>query len=297
MPGKPARRRTAGTQSEAQAAADGPLARIVDRAFENPAMSGGLMVMAITAMAIMSNALFLQAGRHPEPLFTTRTAATERAPAKPAAAVPLPHTREQAPGALQAPAPKAVAAPPPKAAVAPPAPVPAPVDAQKTLVAAIQRELARLGIYTGAIDGVFGPRTKAAIATWQTADGIPATGEPTPELLAALRKPIASAAPAPAPVPAAVKQAATTDRVAAAVARAEQLEREQAALAQGAELRKVQEALNQIGYGSLAVDGQANQATGDAIRRFQLDNGLPVTGELNDKLVARLVAIGAMKAN
>lgn len=298
MPGKPARRRTAGNQSEAQAAADGPLSRIVDRAFENPAMSGGLMVMAITAMAIMSNALFLQAGRHPEPLFATRTAATERAPAKPAAVVPVPHTREQAPAAMPASSPKAVAPPPPKAAAVPsPAPVPAPVDAQKTLVAAIQRELARLGIYTGAIDGAFGPRTKAAIAAWQTADGIPATGEPTPELLAALRKPVASAAPAPAPVPAAVKQAATTDQVAAAVARAAQLEREQAALAQGAELRKVQEALNQIGYGSLAVDGQASQATSDAIRRFQLDNGLPVTGDLNDKLVARLVAIGAMKAN
>ncbi len=113
MPGKPARRRAAGKRPEAEAvAADSAIARVVDSAFENPAMSGGLMVMAITAMAIMSNALFLQAGRHPEPLFATRPAAAPQAPqatSRTAAAVPLPHTREQAPAVAAAPAPKGAA--------------------------------------------------------------------------------------------------------------------------------------------------------------------------------------------
>ncbi len=286
MPGKPARRRAAGTRREAEAAADSAIARIVDRAFENPAMSGGLMVMAITAMAIMSNALFLQAGRHPEPLFATRPATSVQAPARPAA-VPLPHTREMAP--------PAIAMPPSKVAAAPQA-KPAPADANTVLVTAVQRELARLGLYTDTIDGLNGPRTRTAIATWQTAAGIEATGAPTPELLAALRKPVAAAAPPAASVPAVVKQAASRDEVAAAVARAEELEREQAAIGLGRQLRKVQEALNLIGYGPLAVDGQASQPTSDAIRRFQLDNGLPVTGELSDKVIARLVRIGAMAA-
>lgn len=289
MPGKPARRRAAAKRPEAEVAADSAVARVVDRAFDNPAMSGGLMVMAITAMAIMSNALFLQAGRHPEPLFATRPATVTQKPARPAVAVPLPHTREQAPAA--------VAAPLPKAAIAPPAVAPAVVDEQKVLVTAVQRELARLGIYTGAIDGLSGPRTAAAVSAWQTAAGIKVTGEPSAELLVALRKPVAATPPAPVPVPAVVKEAASTDQVAAAVARAEELEREQAAIKQGKELRQVQEALNQIGYGPMAVDGQPSQLTGDAIRRFQLDNGLPVTGELNDKVVARLVGIGAMKSN
>ena len=35
---------------------DGVIARIADRAFENPAMSGGLLVMGLTAAAIVSNA-------------------------------------------------------------------------------------------------------------------------------------------------------------------------------------------------------------------------------------------------
>jgi peptidoglycan hydrolase-like protein with peptidoglycan-binding domain len=90
--------------------------------------------------------------------------------------------------------------------------------------------------------------------------------------------------------------AASSDQVAAAVARAQELEREEAAAALSAQLRPVQVALNQIGYGPLVVDGQSNQQTSDAMRRFQLDNGLPVTGELTDKVVQRLVSIGAMKA-
>jgi hypothetical protein len=38
-----------------------------------------------------------------------------------------------------------------------------------------------------------------------------------------------------------------------------------------------------------------DDATTNALRRFQLDNGLPVTGELGDKVTQRLVAIGAMR--
>ena len=251
-------------------------------------MSGGLMVMAITAMAIMSNALFLQAGRHPEPLFATRPAAAPPAPAQVRRGrSPAAHARGGARGQSRAAA---------EGRRGPAGRRAAPVDQTKVLITAVQRELARLGIYTDAIDGLSGPHTKAAISTWQTAAGIKVTGEPTPELLAALRKPVTAAPPAAAPVPAVVKEAASADQVAAAVARAEELEREQAAIAHGKQLRKVQEALNQIGYGPLAVDGKPSQATSDAIRRFQLDNGLPVTGELSDKVVARLVSIGAMKA-
>ena len=44
---------------------DGVMAVLIDRMFENPAMSGGLMVMALTASAIVSNAMFLQTGHHP----------------------------------------------------------------------------------------------------------------------------------------------------------------------------------------------------------------------------------------
>jgi peptidoglycan hydrolase-like protein with peptidoglycan-binding domain len=300
VPGKSTRRRAPKRKAEPQVAAavaaDGIMANAIDRIFENPAMSGGLVVMVITAMAIMSNALFLQHGQHPEPLFSTRPASLAAAP-PPAAhreatpqpmPVPLPRTREAA-----ATAPAAAPAPArPAAKVAPVAPAPAP-DSAAALITSVQRELARLGLYTGAIDGLTGPQTRAAISAWQNAAGIPATGEATPELLLALQKPTASIAPAPvAPVVTVDK-----DAVAAAVQRAEELEREQAAMEGAQSLRKVQVALSEMGYGPLPTDGHMDRATSDALRGFQLDNGLAVTGENSDAVMKRLVSIGAMKAN
>ncbi len=58
----------------------------------------------------------------------------------------------------------------------------------------------------------------------------------------------------------------------------------------------VQKALNLIGYGPVPEDGVAGEATIGAIRRFELDHGLPITGAAGDTLINRLVAIGAMEA-
>jgi peptidoglycan hydrolase-like protein with peptidoglycan-binding domain len=60
--------------------------------------------------------------------------------------------------------------------------------------------------------------------------------------------------------------------------------------------RSVQKALNQIGYGPVPEDGIVGEGTIAAIRRFELDNGLPITGAAGDTLIERLVAIGAMEA-
>ena len=48
--------------------------------------------------------------------------------------------------------------------------------------------------------------------------------------------------------------------------------------------------------GPIAIDGTASTETLDAIRRFELDNGLPITGEASDALIGRLISIGAIKA-
>ena len=53
-------------------------------------------------------------------------------------------------------------------------------------VAAVQSQLAALGVEPGPIDGKLGPRTRAAIRTYQHVAGLPPTGEITPALSKAL---------------------------------------------------------------------------------------------------------------
>lgn len=51
----------------------------------------------------------------------------------------------------------------------------------------LQERLTRLGYDTGSTDGVFGAKTRAAIAGFQRAQGLAVTGTPSPDLLALLR--------------------------------------------------------------------------------------------------------------
>ena len=52
---------------------------------------------------------------------------------------------------------------------------------------ALQRGLTAAGFDTGGTDGVMGAKTKAAIAAYQQAAGLPVTGEPSLELLRRLQ--------------------------------------------------------------------------------------------------------------
>jgi peptidoglycan hydrolase-like protein with peptidoglycan-binding domain len=70
----------------------------------------------------------------------------------------------------------------------------------------IQRELARRGYYEGAIDGLYGPRTDAAIRDFEQAAGLKPSAEPNEALLQAIVRAPAklakvAAPPAPAPRP------------------------------------------------------------------------------------------------
>src|SRR5690606_5568066 len=49
-------------------------------------------------------------------------------------------------------------------------------------VLAIQRGLARLGLYDGSVDGIAGPKTREAIVRYQSREGLPVTGLPSSAL-------------------------------------------------------------------------------------------------------------------
>jgi len=321
---------------DAALSGEGVMTALVDRVFENPANSGGLMVVALTATAIIANAMFLQNNRHAETVFSHAAAPpAAMSPPLPVAApvqqqalapapvstMPTPPLPRPSPARQQANANTAAAQSQATAQVMPPvaspaivAPVPTPPVAvgmsaadQTALVTALQRELARLGLYTGKIDGRIGRTTSAAIASYEKAAGLAPTGKPSAALLAMMKTPLAapplsatppSAMTAPANDPIAAvtagEGAAIDQRTDARQATIAEQEKARADAATQARYRMVQTALNSIAYGPLTVNGQPDAPTADAIRRFELDSGMTLDGQASDAVVARLKAIGAV---
>ncbi|MCB1495177.1 MAG: peptidoglycan-binding protein [Bauldia sp.] len=287
---------------------DGVIGRLVDRVAENPAMSSGLVVMALTIAAVVSNAMFLQKSRHPEPLFMTRPAPV--ASARPAAASepvmpdPRPRADLQAPAANPDDIAAAIDAPIPDPAPAPSLPQAVP---ESVVISELQQKLAERGLYDGKVDGISGSRTRAAIVAYQKAEGLAVTGEPSVDVLDHINT--ASVAPArPAPQPVAAKRPEAAPEIPAqpepvpAVAAAGDAAPGDDAVASAIEIATrnryvaVQRALNRMGYGPVAEDGLPSDEIANAVRRFELDNGLPITGKPDDQVVERLVSIGAMQA-
>ena len=156
------------------------------------------------------------------------------------------------------------------------------------LVRAVQDALKQVGYYSGPLDGIIGPRTRAAITVFEVKTEREETGEASWELLTAIEntdrldlapvrlpeQPLAPQSTAPSDEP---------DRPA-----------EPAALASDPLLAVIQKALSQAAYGPVEVDGFMGPQTHDAIMRFQRDHNLPVTGEVSDALVIELRAAGAL---
>jgi peptidoglycan hydrolase-like protein with peptidoglycan-binding domain len=154
---------------------------------QHPREFVGIVMATLATFAIFINALFMQKGPHPAPIFATRPVVKH--------AVPLAPPRPQ----LVQPAPVAV-------------PVPAPdVLATRTqIISDIQRELNKRGFYDGAVDGVWGARTDAAARDFAQATGFKMNVEANEALLRAI---VASNAKR-----AAAEPARTNDPIAALIA-------------------------------------------------------------------------------
>jgi hypothetical protein len=168
-------------------------------------MIAGALAFA-AAGAIIANALFLQAGRHPSPMFGTVAAMPAAAPA-PANPLPRPRPLDVAARAIEpaaAPEPKPVeaksndpmtnlvvkatgAAPAAGSNVArPPAPIPSRETTQSTgsrRVAAVQRALTEYGYGQLKPTGTIGADTQAAIQKFERERKIPVTGQMSDRLV------------------------------------------------------------------------------------------------------------------
>jgi peptidoglycan hydrolase-like protein with peptidoglycan-binding domain len=144
----------------------------------------GFVMATLATLTIFVNALFLQHGPHPAPIFA-----------------PQPLTQREA------------ALPPHRPPTAPSAQAAARSQAQVTID--IQRELARRGYYDGSVDGIWGAKTAAAARDFVQAARLKVSSEPSEDLLRA----VAASAAKPASVQLPPVVAAThSDPIAAVIA-------------------------------------------------------------------------------
>lgn len=147
---------------------------ILFRALGNsPRDAIGLFVALLAAGAILINALYMQPGPHPAPIFSVK----QRPVADPIP-VAAPRARPET------------------------APVKAAARSRIEITADIQRELSKRGLYDGPTDGVIGPKTDAAIRDFEVSAKLKATGEPTEDILRAIQARPLKIEPVPLPRPA-----------------------------------------------------------------------------------------------
>lgn len=155
---------------------DGGAGRLAVAISRHPREFVGVLMTTAAIFAIFINALFLQHGPHPAPIFATRPPVAQATP------VALPRPRAVAP----------VAAP---ATVA---------RSQAQIIGDIQRELVRKGFYDGAVDGIWGGKTDAAARDFVQAAGLKINTDASEGLLHAIvtfnAKAPSGRAAAPAPV-------------------------------------------------------------------------------------------------
>lgn len=147
--------------------------RIAAAIAQHPREFVAMVMSTVAIFAIVINALFLQKGPHPAPIFAARPLLQPEATLPPRLSATSSHIGSD------------LAA-----------------QARVQLIANIQRELSRKGFYDGPADGIWGSKTDAAVRDFLQASGLKVNPEANENLLRAISsyvaKPVAAAA-APAP--------------------------------------------------------------------------------------------------
>lgn len=294
----------------------------------NPASVGAATAFGVAMTFFTANALFFQQHQHPSALFATRpellrivpedkaarrevARVVETRPAAPSPSVPdfqpQPAEHVRLPVVQQIPVP----VPRPDRFSAAPAPQPLQLagNADET-IASMQEMLSQLGYYDGAVDGLRGPQTAAAIDSYKSKLGLRGIDLTDGELAMSMRnnlgvtaaipvpkpaEPVSMPAPAPAPRSDAADVAASVAQlIAGADARPVPVAVPVGLPGQipSAEVVRVQAALRAFGNTDIVVDGVEGEQTTAAIREFQSLFRLPVTGEIDGILLDKMRAVG-----
>lgn len=240
------------------------------------------LVAAAALSAIVVNAAFLQSGPHPAPMFASKPAPSPVASSKSIRAVgqeltgPPPQTAFPKSRPAESDLPKGEQLKPDTArADITKSEAPIAQRPRNEVIADIQRELTRRGFYDGAADGVFGPKTNAAMRDFEQASGLRPGSEPNEVFLRALMRSPAKAGPQSA---GAVKQPAS-DPIAELIAPSSK------------RIFAVQRALTDYGYGQFRPNGTFGPETKAAIENFERMRKLPVTGQISPRLMRELAIV------
>lgn len=133
----------------------GRLATTINR---HPREFVGIVMATVAVFVIVINALFLQKGPHPAPIFATRPLLKQ----------------------------EMLIAPPHSSVVQPNIAPDSAAQSRAQLIADIQRELGRRGFYDGAVDGIWGAKTDTATRDFVQAAGLKVNPEAGDSLLRAI---------------------------------------------------------------------------------------------------------------
>lgn len=259
---------------------------VADFLGRNRSVIGGLTAFVVAFSYVGANALWYQPHAHGSAFFQTRPLALEGSGRLPerlqdaeAAEVetiirlerahePVPQQRPAAPAHVE----HAVALP-----VAPPSTqTPLPGIQGDPVVKEVQRVLSGLNLYSGAVDGLTGPQTRAAIEAYRKLVGLSASADIDEQLLQQL-----GAAPRLA-----------NARMPQGAPGMDLMETSSAGVQGDAVVMRIQAGLRAFGNDGIDIDGVVGSRTRAAIREFQALFGLPETGEPDQTVYAKMREIG-----
>jgi peptidoglycan hydrolase-like protein with peptidoglycan-binding domain len=253
----------------------------------NPGIAGGTTAFLVTLGFISANALWYQPHVHEGVFFPTRPELVFK-PIKQEKPALSGSTQKQS--SVDAPVRKVNSVPVPQSQDA----IAAAINGDPVLgpggdpeVAQLQQKLLALGFYNGTVDGISGKGTRAAIEAYRKAstelgvEAEPAVGnadDTTASIAVPAKKP--DAAPEKATVQ---KISASTDAGTGGP---------DAGGLSAPEIVRVQAGLRAFGNDKVEIDGKVGASTRNAVSEFQKLFRLPITGEPDAKLLAKMQEIG-----
>ncbi len=179
-------------------------------------------------------------------------------------------------------------------------------------IARLQQRLSTLGIYKGPVDGFTGPQTREAVERWRALQqklgvqeaNIPAQLQADAQNSAPAQDDVAKAievaVPTPRPQPAVLKTETDSKPKPALVSYEKPAPKKQMAATPAVQSGKVssqdiirvQAGLKAFGNDTVPVNGQSGKTTQEAVREFQKLFSMPVTGEIDATLIAKMREIG-----